>query len=50
MNCARPNCPCRVSPDNRYVLEGKTYCCEKCARVCTDEHCECSSCDCEKQA
>jgi len=48
MNCARASCSCVVAPDRRVELDGTTYCCETCARECTDERCVCTPCGCEK--
>nr|WP_081464527.1 metallothionein [Sporosarcina newyorkensis] len=45
--CARPNCNCLVG-NNKVEVDGKVYCCEICAKNCTDETCNCQSCDCEK--
>ena len=41
MECARQGCSCAVGAA-RYEHEGKTYCCEKCATVCTDGNCVCT--------
>ena len=48
MNCARSTCSCRAEPGRQFELDGKIYCCEKCARECTDEQCVCVPCDCSK--
>ena len=44
MACARKGCSCTVGAA-RFELDGKTYCCEKCARVCTDDNCLCTESD-----
>lgn len=45
MKCARKGCNCPMG-DKTYEYDGKTYCCEKCAKICRDGHCECSPGDC----
>ncbi len=44
MDCARQGCDCAVG-EGRFELDGRVYCCEKCARVCSDGHCVCSEGD-----
>lgn len=46
MSCAREGCTCTVGTA-RYEVDGAVYCCEKCATTCTDNHCVCTSDDCE---
>ena len=48
MQCARKNCSCVLTPGKTYEYDGKEYCCEKCAKECTDERCVCTPCECEK--
>ena len=49
MNCARKNCPCKIDQKGGFTLNGKVYCCETCAKSCTDQKCVCSTaCDCAK--
>lgn len=45
MDCTRQGCTCVVG-EKRFELDGQTYCCEKCARECTDGNCQCTSSDC----
>lgn len=46
MDCAREGCSCTVG-GNRFEQGGAVYCCEKCATVCTDGDCRCTSSDCQ---
>ncbi len=46
MKCARENCDCLNNESSKYDLNGKVYCCEKCAIECTDENCVCTPEDC----
>jgi hypothetical protein len=32
--------------ESGYEMDGRTYCCEKCAKVCTDGDCRCQPGDC----
>ncbi len=41
MQCARAGCNCPMG-EARFELDGRVYCCEKCARVCTDGNCQCT--------
>ena len=45
MECAREGCSCPMTED-RFELDDRSYCCEKCATVCTDGHCRCEPEDC----
>ena len=45
MACAREGCDCTVG-EARFEQDGKVYCCEKCAKVCTDGNCQCTAADC----
>ena len=40
MKCARQGCDCPMG-ETPFEYEGKLYCCEKCATVCTDGACVC---------
>ena len=44
MSCARQGCDCTVGAA-RFEHEGRIYCCEKCAKVCTDGNCQCMPSD-----
>lgn len=45
MECAREGCTCPMG-EARVEVDGKVYCCEKCATVCTDGSCQCQPGEC----
>ncbi len=45
MKCAREGCECPMG-DSRFELDGRTYCCEKCARQPAGASCQCNPGDC----
>jgi hypothetical protein len=45
MACARQGCGCPMG-ETPYEMDGKRYCCEKCAKECTDGDCRCTEADC----
>ncbi len=45
MTCARQGCSCPMG-ESKYEADGAVYCCEKCAKICSDGNCVCSPGDC----
>jgi len=46
MKCECKQCKCEIDDQKKVEHNGKMYCCEMCAKQCTDEKCVCDQGDC----